>query len=95
MPRRCEILTDGLDWREITPADLAPGAVFRLFEEDGTPVIVTDDLTGERVAKWRVAESGEAEPIPESDVERAVRTGGMFWPGGAAQQAEGPPRRLR
>lgn len=110
MPRRVEVFTDGREWRVIERADLAPGMVFRLFEEDGAPVVTTAALTGERVDHWRVlgvapppadAEPGremeiQAEEIPETSVERQAREGGTYWPTGGAPRADwGPPRRLR
>ena len=103
--RRCEVFTEGREWRAIDRADLTPGMVFRLFEADGAPVTATDDETGEAIDRWRV--TGEprlvddeweidAEPIPESSVERAVREGGVYWPSGANPADAGwVPRRLR
>ena len=103
--RRCEVFTEGREWREIARADLRPGMVFRLFEPDGAPVVTEDEETGERVDRWRVTGAprvvdGEweidTEPIPESGVERAVREGGVYWPSGANPVDAGwVPRRLR
>ena len=96
MSRRCEVFTEGREWREIARSDLAPGMVFRLFEEDGAPVTAEIEETGERVDRWRVTEDGRAEPIPESGVERAVRDSGMYWPTGSNPADAGwLPRRLR
>ena len=95
MPRRCEVQTpDG--WHAHVFAALIPGMVFRLFEEDGTPVMDADG-----VMRWRaLGLPGEtdgrptidAEQVPETDVERAVRADGVFWPGG---ERSGAPSRLR
>ena len=105
MSRRCEVFTEGREWREIARADLRPGMVFRLFEETGESVAESDDETGETIDRWRVTGDPrlvdgeweiEAEPIPESGVERAVRDDGMYWPGGANPADAGwVPRRLR
>ena len=94
MPRRCEVQTpDG--WRAHVFAALAPGMVFRLFEEDGAPVTDADGVT-----RWRaLGPPGEtdgrptidADQVPETDVERAVRAEGMFWPGAGHSS----PGRLR
>ena len=100
MSRRCEVLTTDGTWREVPIAELAAGSIFRLFDgETGRPI---EDADGAR--RWRalgppgVGEDGapviDAEQVPESEVERQVREGGMFWPG-AASRAPGPPRRLR
>jgi len=105
--RRCEVWSAGSGgWSEIAFAALEPDMVFRLFEDDGTPVIEENADTGDRVSKWRVVsaphtnENGrlilDREPIPETDVERALRTGGMHWPNDR-QPPPGPwvPSRLR
>ena len=102
--RRCEVFTDGREWQEIDRAALMPGMVFRLFEPDGAPVVTAEDETGDRIDRWRVLalprlEDGEvvvdAEPIRETTVEREVREGGAYWPGGARGDAGWAPRRLR
>ena len=85
MTRRCEILTDQGAWRPWSFDALAPDMIFRLFEENGTPI--TEDEG--RVRSWRVSaplernEDGalKTEPIPETDVEQMVRTQGWYWPG--------------
>ena len=107
MSRRCEVWSAGSGgWSEIAVANLEPDMIFRLVEDDGTPVIDENVDTGERVSKWRVLsaphtdENGrlilDREPIPETDVERALRTGAMYWPG-SGTQPPGPwvPSRLR
>lgn len=85
MSRRCEILTSGQYWRTAPVTLLQVGDVFRLFL-DSEPV--TD---GEGCWRWRVVappvpnldgtHDVDAEAVPETEIERAVRTGGMYWPG--------------
>jgi len=88
--RRLEVLR-GERWAPIDRRELRAGDVFRLLEPDGSPV--RDPETG--AERWRVLEvlapdpeTGEApfaaEPLPESEVERAARRDGAWWPGGAA-----------
>lgn len=86
MNRRCQILTDGQYWRDSRMSDLVEGSVFRLFELDGREVKDEDGharwratapaLLDPEADQWKV----EAEAIPESDVERTVRTTGWFFP---------------
>ena len=96
MTRRCDVLTEDQRWRPCAREELSAGMVFRLFEEDGTPVTAEIEETGERVDRWRMTDDGRAEPIPESGVERAVREGGFYWPTGQnTGDAGGVPRRLR
>lgn len=85
MARRCEVLVDGRAWRAWAFAELQIGMVFRLFESDGMPVKDKDD-----VWRWRALgppsthQDGtpriDAEPVPETEAERAVRQQGMYWP---------------
>lgn len=86
MARQCEVLT-GQGWRVRAFETLEPGMAFRLFEADGTPVKDADGTW-----RWRALgppgrdEAGrptiDAEPVPETEAERAVRTEGMYWPQG-------------
>ena len=94
--RRCEVFTEGREWREIAYAERQPGMVIRIFEADGTPYATEVEETGERVTRWRVMPDMTSEPIPESGVERAIREQGFHWPGGANPADAGwVPRRLR
>lgn len=84
--RRCEVRTPDGGWREIAGADLEPGMVYRLFEPDGSPVV--DAETG--ATRFRALTAArddpngevEAEPLPESEVEREVKRVGFWWPAG-------------
>lgn len=84
MARRCEIRA-GSGWREIEPAHLEPGMVYRLFEEHGAAVVV-DGCEQWRILSVAVDASGavrvEAEPTSESAVESEVRRQGVYWPSG-------------
>lgn len=83
--RHCEVLSGSGRWQPLAFEALEPGMVFRLFEPAGQPVV---DESG--ASRWRVVglptagEDGrptvEAEPIPETDAELAVRTEGAYWP---------------
>ncbi len=96
MPRRCEVSTPH-GWCAFPFGKLEPGMIFRLFEEDGAPVADEDGVT-----RWRaLGPPGEkngkptidAEQVPESEVERQMRTRGMFWPSGPrGGWSPGPPR---
>lgn len=98
MARRCEVWTDGHGWRAYSFAALAVGMVFRLFEEATDARVMDEDGTW----RWRVLGAPqvggdgpptiEAEPVPETEVERAVRTEGFYWPG---DRARGDGNRLR
>lgn len=85
MSRRCEVLGSDGHWRESAHALLQIGDVFQLFETDGRAVV---DDAGFR--RWRAlapasaTASGaveiDAEPVPETEVERTVREGRVWWP---------------
>lgn len=102
MPRRCEVLTDQRAWVTIATRDLKAGMVYRLFEEDGSAVL--DDET-DAPGRWRALADAvpqpdgtatvESEAIPESEIERQVRTHGMFWPGQTPLRGPWTPGRLR
>lgn len=95
MARRCEVMTP-TGWHEVAFADLTVGAVFRLFEEDGAPVSDENGETRWRARDLPIERDGvpwiDAEPAPESEVERQVRERGLFWPGAQTGYA---PSRLR
>jgi hypothetical protein len=100
MARACEVQVGG-GWQVTAMAQLRPGDVFRLFEADGAPVTDADGVSRWRaLAAAQVIEDGtptiEAEPYPETDVERAVSQRGMFWPGdgeaGPTRQGFSPSR---
>ena len=93
-PRRCEIQTpDG--WREVAFSTLTPGALFRLFDAvTGAPIEDEDGVTRWRALAVPVGDKVEAEQVPESDVERQVRVGGVFWPSSHGREGLAP-RRLR
>jgi len=95
--RRVEALRGGR-WVPADRQELRAGDVWRLLEPDGSPV--QDPETG--AERWRVLEvlgpdpeTGEArflsEPLPESEIERAARRDGAWWPG-AEGRALGPSR---
>lgn len=82
--RRCQVLTDGQQWRECPVSDVRAGQVFRLFEADGSPV---RDADGH--ARWRALTDAsprgevhavEAVAVPETDVERAATRGVGYFP---------------
>ena len=90
-------LTEG----EAALATLAPGEVFRLFDESGASVVGEDGSM-----RWRVIAVGapdadgsvevETEPVPETSVEAAVAAEGFWFPGDIERGGDlGPPRRLR
>lgn len=93
--RRYEIQTASGTWRPLPFDEIRAGMVFRGAEPDGTPVV-----DGEGVARWRAItdafdDSIEAEPVPESEAERAVREEGIFWPLDSMPSREGVGRGLR
>lgn len=85
--RRCQVLAEGQHWREAPLASVRAGQVFRLHEADGSPVLASDGATWRfRATSDATAVEGgearvEAEPVPETDVERAAREGPGWWPG--------------
>lgn len=105
MTRRVETWYAGawcpLDGGEIGLATLAPGEVFRLFDEAGVPVVGEDGSTRWRIvgvthdpATGRVAVEREA--IPETSVEAACAAEGFWFPGDVTRGGDlWPPRRLR
>ncbi len=94
MTRRCEITTP-TGWRTLPFAELLIGMVFRLFEPDEMPVADAEGVTRFRALTMPEGDRIEAEPVPETEAERAVREEGMFWPGGPLPWREGEGRGLR
>ena len=82
--RLCQVYVNST-WRDRAVIDLASGDIFRLFD-DGKLV---EDENG--CTRWRAvgepkvdaegAPSIEMEPMPLTEVERQVETGGHWWPG--------------
>ena len=103
--RRVEIWRAGA-WSPLSGGEaglvmLAPGEVFRLFDEAGAPVVGEDGST-----RWRVVGvtrdpvtgrvAVEREAIPETSVEAACTAEGFWFPGDVTRSGDlGPPRRLR
>ena len=93
-PDACEVLTEGgVVWRLCRRQDLRAGQTFRLWT-DGAWVRYR------AMGDAAVGPSGdvlvEAEPVSETDVERAVREGSYWWPpaypGRHSSSMRGPQR---
>ena len=100
MSRRCEVLTEQQTWQEIAADTITAGMIYRIVGPDGPE---RDVETGEPI-RWRArsdvtrnadgALETDSERVDETEIERAVRETGLYWPGG--YQAGGwTPGRLR